>query len=114
MGIAAKTGDRIIVVDPATGTPFALMSLDQYEKLLNQAKPAHEPTLDPAPFQEYNKISVEQGERGGAGSAPLTTSKGSGMIEPDFTPWKTPVQSAPTAALGAEVEEDRYYMEPTE
>lgn len=32
--LAATTGDRIIVVDPATREPFVLMGLPQYEVLL--------------------------------------------------------------------------------
>ena len=101
MRIIAKTGDCVIVVDPASGAPFALMNLDEYEQLVgsSQKDPQSEGNLQPL-------------------TTPLTASKGSGMIDPDFTPWKTAVQTVEAAvepATGqAEVEEDRYYMEPTE
>lgn len=97
MRIIAKTGDRVIVVDPATGAPFALMNLDEYEQLVGSSQKGAQKEANYEPL-----------------TAPLTTSQGSGIIDPDFTPWKTPVQSVEAAPPAAEVEEDRYYMEPTE
>ena len=89
MRIIAKTGDRVIVVDPASGAPFALMNLDEYERLTS------------SPQTRVDSVS-------------LTAPQASGIIDPDFTPWKPPVQSVEVPAEPAEGEEDRYYMEPTE
>jgi hypothetical protein len=37
--LAAKTGDRLIVVDPATQRPFVLMGIAQYEALVGGGSP---------------------------------------------------------------------------
>ncbi len=97
MRIIEKTGDRVIVIDPASGAPFALMNLDEYERLVG-----------------FAKVAPKSGVDTGSLTSPLTTLQDSGMIDSDFTPWKTPGQSVDAPAERAEVEEDRYYMEPTE
>mgnify|MGYP001569094850 FL=1 len=114
MGIIAKTGDRVIVIDPKTGTPFALMNLDQYEKLVLPPKPPALAGFDPAPFQEYHNSTVGQDERRGAGSPPLTVPPASGMIDSVIPPWVKPARGEDDWGGNEEKEEDRYYMEPTE
>ena len=37
LGIVEKTGDKVIVTDPAGEHPYVLMSLDQYERLIGSA-----------------------------------------------------------------------------
>ncbi len=114
MGIIAKTGERVIVIDPKSGAPFAILSLDEYEKLAIQPKMAVLKGIDPVPFQEYNKTSVVQEERGGAGNPLLTQKRTSGMIDPDLG-LSAGSPFIPAADLGVdEIEQDRYYMEPAE
>ena len=36
LNLIGKTGDRIVVTDPAGENPYVLMSLDQYEKLMSE------------------------------------------------------------------------------
>ena len=114
MGIIAKTGDRVIVIDPKTGTPFALMSLDQYENLVMPGKGPVLGGVDPAPFQEYHNSVVGQDERRGAGNQPLTSPQASGMIDPAIAPWAKAVRGGDDWGGNEEKDEDRYYMEPTE
>lgn len=96
MGIIAKTGDRVIVIDSKTGIPFALMSLDQYEKLILPPKPTVLAELD-KPL-----------------STPLTAPQASGMIDPAIPPWIKPGHGGDDWGGNEEKDEDRYYMEPTE
>ena len=63
LDLIGKTGDRIVVTDPAGEKPYVLMSLDQYEKLMGEKgaspqatsaspeiaqKPSRRPTLQVA------------------------------------------------------------------
>lgn len=97
MGIVGKTGERVIVVDPASGIPVVLLNLDEYEKLrpAPAANPIQPPVSSPVPN--------------------LTASKPFGSIEPDLAVWQEAQKSARGDWGGDEdKEEDRYYMEPTE
>jgi len=42
MALAERTGDRVIVVDPATGSAFALLPFEAYERLAGGGTPAPE------------------------------------------------------------------------
>ena len=90
----AKTRERVIVIDPASGTPFALMNLEEYEKLVN--------------LGNASALARTQGPQ-------LTAKSRSGMIDPDLAIW----QEAQKAAIGdwggdEGKEEDKFYMEPVE
>lgn len=96
MGIIAKTGERVVVIDPRSGTPFCLMNLDEYEKMANRAPVA--PVLPP-PQKDVQS---------------LTQNKGEGIIDPELALLKG-VGIRPTEGWGGdESEEDRYYMEPAD
>ncbi len=101
MGIIAKTGDRVIVVDAASGASFALMNIDEYERLV--MRPSS--TLSIVKPPELAPVYPPS----------LTENKGPGMIDPDLALWKETHNTASGDWGGNEsVEEDRYYMEPTE
>jgi hypothetical protein len=95
MGIVAKGKERVIVVDPASGAPFALLNLEEYSALVDKGSPASEKAV-PEPQ--------------------LTGASGPGILDPDLAL----LQEAKRGAVGdwggdeEEAEEDRYYMEPTE
>ena len=103
MGIIAKTGERVIVVDEKSGTPVVLMNLDEYETIVALAPriPQAAPLSAPTPVSTV-------------GMAHLTQNPGSGMIDPDLALFNEN-KKMPTGDWGGdEPEEDRYYMEPTE
>lgn len=94
MGIIAKGKERVIVIDPASNAAFAILGLDEYEKLVSQGN----------------------GSAGsGAKAGQLTQKIESGMIDPDLAIWQEAKRAAQGDWGGDEgKEEDRYYMEPTE
>lgn len=94
MGIVAKGGERVIVVDPTLGVPITLMKLDEYEKL----------------------VDANSGGREKVPAGPQLTAPASpGMIDPDVALWAEAAKGAGEwGGDAAEEEEDRYYMEPTE
>lgn len=47
LGLVEKTGDKVIVTDPAGERPYVLMSLDQYERLLETSRPIAVPSPRP-------------------------------------------------------------------
>lgn len=95
MGIVAKGGERVIVIDPRSGTPVVLLNLEAYEKMVFQGV--------------SNTHQASQGVN-------LTPSKGPGILDPDLALWQEAAKGA--GGWGGdepeEKEEDRYYMEPTE
>jgi len=95
MGIVAKGKERVIVVDSASGVPFALLNLDEYGALVDKGSPASEKAV-PEPQ--------------------LTATPGPGMLDPDLALFQEAKRSAAGDWGGdeEEAEEDRYYMEPTE
>src|SRR3989338_4914556 len=67
--IIAKTGEKVVVVDPGTGLPFVVMGFDGYEALITREKPV----------QAHQLKGLDQGSR-----VPLTGSAPPGMIDPDL------------------------------
>ncbi|MBI2552339.1 hypothetical protein HYW17_03525 [Candidatus Uhrbacteria bacterium] len=98
MGIIAKTGERVIVVDSISGASFALMNIDEYERLAMRSGPIVKgPELSPLRPPS------------------LTENKASGIIDPDLALWKETRQTGAGEWGGdGAAEEDRYYMEPAE
>ena len=94
MGIVAKKGERVIVIDPKSGTPFVLMGLDEYEKLGQESASPSKPAFNPT----------------------LTQNQGGGMIDPDLALSVERKKALIGGDWGGdeEKEEDRYYMEPAE
>lgn len=93
MGIIAKTGEKVIVIDPKTEQPFVVLGLDQYEGILSQGLGAPK----------------------GASVRDLTRGSDPGIIDPDLAIWRESKDAAQGDWGGDEAtEEDRYYMEPTE
>lgn len=93
MGIIAKTGEKVIVVDGKTGEAFVLQSLTEYEKSVSlKANLEHKPAVQS-----------------------LTASPRLGSIDTDAAILQE-VKKTGTNDWGGDevVEEDRYYMEPTE
>jgi len=94
LGIITKTKERLIVLDPQSGAPFVVMSLDEYEKLTIQG---HE--------------GVSKAQEAGQ----LTPREASGTIDPDLALWREAKRGAVGEWGGDDgAEEDRYYLEPTE
>lgn len=106
--LAARTGDRLIVVDPTTQQPFVLMGLPQYEALL-----ASRP-VSPSPTAVL--------------STPIAAGAEAASVEETFTNLPTEVAEAIGSAMGSvrgftpepmhtvpsNSEEDRFYVEPLE
>ena len=102
MRIIAKTGDRVIVVDPVSGMSFALMNIDEYERLVLR------------PGQSASQ-SVKGLELNPIRPASLTENQAPGMIDPDLALWKETRNSGAGEWGGDDgVEEDKFYMEPVE
>ena len=113
MGIIAKTGERVIVIDPRSNTPFVLMNLDEYEKMTISGvisrsegeKTGYITTPNAGPIFSSGFQSVGQH---------LTQNKGTGIIDPELA-LLNEAKKVPTGDWGGdETEEDRYYMEPAE
>ena len=101
MGIIAKTGERVIVIDPRSGTPFALMNLEEYEKMVNYTP------LEPPPAPMAPAVFKA--------TAPLTPNKVESIIDPELAIIKGMQTRPPTDGWGGdENDEDRYYMEPAD
>lgn len=90
--IVRKTGEKLVIVDPEGGEPMMLMGLTAYEKLINQ-----------------DKTGGEAASKGGY----LTPRAPSGIIDPDLAFLRERQNTTPQE-WGADEEEDRYYMEPTD
>ncbi|OGL85106.1 hypothetical protein A3H11_03575 [Candidatus Uhrbacteria bacterium RIFCSPLOWO2_12_FULL_47_10] len=106
MGIIAKTGERVIVVDPKSGAPFALMGLDEYERLV----------VNPVRSRARAEGTSPSRTAGAATSngTDLTQNPGAGMMDPDLALLQEAKQIKSDWGGDEEKEEDRYYMEPTE
>ena len=116
MGIIAKTGERVIVIDPKSGSPFAILSLDEYEKLIFQPKTSVLKGIDhiKTSAMSGNFSGFERAFPQGLDNLPLTHKQPSGMIEPDLTPKGDMPPGIGIDAGLDEIDQDRYYMEPTE
>jgi hypothetical protein len=119
--LVERTGDKVIVTDPAGEHPYVLMSLDQYERLLS-------PTSSPSRTKE-----AEPGTLREPGTAPLETKKprmplgNKPAVRKDFALWrsqlgqdmgdvpfkhlvKKAVEATPIEMGG----EEQFYLEPLE
>lgn len=91
LGIIAKTGEKVVVVDPQTGAPFVIMGLDGYQALI-----------------DGRKSGIDT-----PGRPPLTGSSPSGMIDPDLS-FSQETKAMGGGQWGGDETEDRFYMEPVE
>ena len=108
--LAAKTGDRLIVVDPNSQQPFVLMGLPQYERLLGSradarrleptvsVPPAMMPGLDPVAARANAELAAWRAQQ------PAVIVEQPATVE-GFSP--EPLQAVPP-------DEDRFYVEPLE
>jgi hypothetical protein len=138
LGLVEKTGDKVIVTDPAGEHPYVLMSLDQYERLVgNSAKPvgekpapartevpAHRAEMPAAPKPMPQSAPKPMNVQGFAKPADLWRAKlGLDVVEPQprdlFKPQANnkPKPPAPPPMVEAQFEvegEEQFYMEPLE
>lgn len=116
MGIIAKTGERVIVIDPKSGAAFAILSLDEYEKRIITPKTAVLKGIDSikTSASDTNNSGFERAFPQGVDNSPLTQKRTSGIIDPDLA-LSSGAPFSPAVDLGVdEIEQDRYYMEPAE
>lgn len=110
LSLVAKTGDRLIVVDPTTEQPFVLMDLAHYTALID----------DPVTFTAAPPSVATVNEDIAAWRASAGESISSAH-RVDERPHAAPaVVTEPTAVYAAEpmqsatVDDDRFYVEPLE
>lgn len=132
--LVGKTGDKVVVTDPAGEKPYVLMSLDQYENLMNGAsepkkapEPPKAPTKEnkskPAPFKPAKRPSLQVAED----LDPPVALKGMTSFngqKKDIPLWKSsqappkPAPQAPVAVPAQQVQEseseEQFYLEPLE
>jgi len=119
--LAAKTGDRLIVVDPASQRPFVLMGLSQYEDLVGSSDRAvRNEQAYTAPTAMATPDPVVQ--RANAELAAWRASQPAQMLPTELE--RAPVSVMPQSVMGggfspeplqsAAVDDDRFYVEPLE
>jgi PHD/YefM family antitoxin component YafN of YafNO toxin-antitoxin module len=115
--LVGKTGDKVVITDPAGDTPYVLMSLDQYEALMNGS----ETEVKPA------QITPKQAKRPSLQVAedidPPVSLRGMSSFngkKRDIPLWKSP-QDAPkpaptiqTSQIQETESEEQFYLEPLE
>ena len=118
LNLIGKTGDRVVVTDPAGEKPYVLMSLDQYEKLIDaeatpEAKPASAPAPAPAPARrptlqvaEDLDPPIELGTTRKKREIPLW--------KPSAAPQPAPQATTPPPQEKASESEEQFYLEPLE
>lgn len=112
LALAGKTGDRIVVVHPATNQPFVIMGLSQYEDLVDR-------TVVSAPEQSGEGVSVQRVNEDIAAWRAVQP--------PAVTVPEVPVQehASPVSAFtmggfvpeplqSATIDDDQFYVEPIE
>lgn len=118
LDLIGKTGDRIVVTDPAGESPYVLMSLDQYEQLMGKKMPSEKESskgelLSPKPNRRPTLQVAEDLD------PPIDLSSARKKREiPLWKPSATP-KSAPKAEVVPEPEketesEEQFYLEPLE
>ena len=125
LGLVEKTGDKVIVTDPAGEHPYVLMSLDQYERLVGAPPAAQSPaeTHISAPIIAEKIVSPIQAPKKAvpnpANPSAWRSKLGLDAVEPPVQELfkssvrpKTPIQ-AEEAKFEAEGEE-QFYLEPLE
>lgn len=108
--LAARTGDRLIVVDPASQRPFVLMGIAQYEALVGggdaHAIPVGTTVQDASAFTPDPVVARANAELAAwRASQPVPPATDLPATVAGFTP--EPLQSATT-------DDDRFYVEPLE
>lgn len=119
--LAAKTGDRLIVVDPASQQPFVLMGIAQYEELVGSSdRPTRSEqrsaasTVMTMPDPVVQRANAELAAWRASQPAPIVPT------ELDRTPMHSmpqPIMSggfSPEPLQSAAVDDDRFYVEPLE
>jgi len=93
--IIAKTGEKVIIVDPVSEVPFVIMGLESYERIVG--------------FSHIQAVKTAKPEGG------LTQNTEAGKIDPDLALLKESKNMVAGEWGGDEkVEDDQYYMEPAE
>ena len=132
--LAEKTGDKVIVTDPAGEQPYVLMTLDQYERLIGQPSAASHKPSAPEPKAEEKpaepkktllaagkfRLPIQDADLG-IGAAllkPQTPSRKPQAstwkpLFPRKAPEKVAASSAEEAVLDPEGEE-QFFLEPLE
>lgn len=133
--LVGKTGDKVVITDPAGDKPYVLMSLDQYEKLMHGAPepkvsapasipaPVQAPKPAPAPPKQSKRPSLQVAED----LDPPVTLRGVTSFngkKKDIPLWKSnpeppkPAQPAPAPAPAVQApeteSEEQFYLEPLE
>ncbi|MBI4434394.1 hypothetical protein HY635_01050 [Candidatus Uhrbacteria bacterium] len=127
--LAARTGDRLIVVDPNSRQPFVLMGLPQYEKLLGSSADERGWHPEGDASRPYGAGAVERGS-GSPIVAPTTIAPGldpvAARANAELAAWRAQqpvVMTEQPAAIGGfspeplqavPPDEDRFYVEPLE
>ncbi len=87
MRFAARTGDRLIVTDPAGNEPLVIMSLDEYEALVEGA-------LGPGDYAMTGmEDDFDEDEYGDAPTLEIVERMADESV--DVTPAEPPIQTAP-------------------
>ena len=132
LGLVEKTGDKVIITDPAGEHPYVLMSLDQYERLVGAPAPAAPEPPGPAP----KPVSAPPAAPISRSEPPMTPQAPRPATKPQVPPWraklgldavepsvqelfkapvraKVPAQAVEEGSFEAEGEE-QFYLEPLE
>jgi len=106
--LSVKTGDRLIVVDPASQQPFVLMGIAQYEAMVGGSArvlppEAAELIVAPTPDPVVAKANAE-----------LAAWRASQPAQPAPDLSATVAGFAPEPMHAAATDDDRFYVEPIE
>ena len=119
--LAAKTGDRLIVVDPASQRPFVLMGIAQYEELVGSSdRPTRSeqrsvmPTAMAMPDPVVQHANAELAAWRASQPAPMlpTELDRSSITMMPQSPGGGGFSAEPLQS--ATVDDDRFYVEPLE
>lgn len=117
LDLIGKTGDRVVVTDPAGDKPYVLMSLDQYEKLMGSEAPAEKPAPAPVTASRPSRRPSLQVAEDLDPPVDLSQSRKKREIplwkpadEPKPAPEAEDVQESPNETES----EEQFYLEPLE
>jgi hypothetical protein len=118
MGVVAQTGDRLVVVDPASRRPFVIMGLPQYEALHGLSAASSEASFGQARMSQDDTSTARANaelaawrEREGIPAPAVGLSALSG---------EEAMSQGPAVGFAAEpmepapLDDDRFYVEPLE
>lgn len=119
--LAAKTGDRLIVVDPASQRPFVLMGIAQYEELVGLSDRAErsEPrsvvsTAMTMPDPVVQRANAELAAWRASQPAPIVPTELDRASVSAMSPSVMSGGFSPEPLQSAAVDDDRFYVEPLE